>query len=102
MNEWAKAQVLLLGMPSSSTASDRMVSLRLVLVALSSVAFAVLSYQTDLSIASDMDTCIIIFANSRQATDNLDNLHNIRLHVMSIHRDDTSQAIMRSLITSGQ
>lgn len=102
MNEWEKAQVLLLGMPSSSTASDRMVSLRLALVALSSVAFAVMSYQTDFSFASDMDPRIIIFANSRQATDNLDNLHNIRLPVMSIHRDDTSQAIMRSLITSGQ
>lgn len=74
MNDWAKAQVLLFGMPSSSTASDRMVSLRSVLVALPSVAFAVMSYQTDLSIASDMDTCIIVFTNSRQAMDNLDKL----------------------------
>lgn len=91
MNDWAKAQVLLFGMPSSSTASDRMVSLRSVLVALPSVAFAVMSYQTDLSIASDMDTCIIVFTNSRQAMDNLDNfLCNIRLLVTSIHSGNTS------------
>lgn len=93
MNGWGKAQVLLLGMPSSSTAIFWFLDEGICwfFLALSSVAFAVMLYRPDLSIASDMDPRIIIFANSRQGMDNLDNfLCKMRLLVTSIHNDDAS------------